>query len=325
MLLKKKILLFFFVFLSNVSVYCQNIKQKIPQYLLALKTRADFDLLKGEPLSANFKGIECVKLVYVLASKTLYYLESKKYKWHYRFAQEVLSEQDDLEQFNLKNYNQSSERKYILATFNFNVNTKNYFLQFAACDNPSDEMITILTEKVSTTFFKQKQFKLLLNTTVLLRRKNKLSQKYEVLSSDELFKNQTYQPICKGKVRGILKFILADSLKQNVNYSNNILILKGSSNQIPVCKGLITDEFQTPLSHICLLTNNRKTPAAALKNIFSIDSLKKYENKAVELIVGDEKLQLRTCILNNEKKQGKSKKTIKLFSDTNTAMISDLN
>ncbi len=310
--------LFFFLGSHLIS---QNIK---PTHLFELKTRKDFDMMKGLPLTENFKGIECVKIIYVLADKKLYYLDSKKYRWHYRFAQEVLEDPDELLQFNTKNYSNSSERKYILATFNYNVNTKNYFMQFSVADNPTDDQIDELTEKVAATFFWKDKFKILLNSTILLRRKKIIALKHEVITSDELFKKQVYQPICHGKARGILRYVDADSIKQSTNYGNAILILRGSSNQIPVCKGLVTNEFQTPLSHICLLTNNRKTPAAALKNIMAIDSLKKFQNKLVELTVSNDKCSIRpaqSVELNN-------KIVIKpapLVTDTINKLLADLN
>jgi len=317
-------LFFALLFLYALPGFSQETKKKTPTHLYALKSRADFDLLKGKPLSGGFKGIECIKLVYALSTKNLYYLESKRYRWHYRFTVDVLGETNDLETFNTINYGRKAGKKYLLATFNYNVNTGNYFLQFSSSDNPTDELINTLVDKVATTFFKQKQFKVLLNTTILLSRKKELEQKHSILTSDELFKNQNFQPICKGKTTGILKFIHADSLKQNVDYAAYILVLKGSSNQLPVCKGVITDEFQTPLSHICLLTTNRRTPAAAQKNIFAIDSLKKYRDKMVELNVGDESLSLK---FSSAKQDGikKAKKILKLNADTTVKEIADLN
>jgi len=317
-------LFFALLFLFALAGTSQETKKKAPTHLYALKSRADFDMLKGKPLSGGFKGIECIKLVYVLKNKTLYYLESKRYRWHYRFTVDVLGETDDLELFNTINYGRKAGKKYLLATFNYNVNTGNYFLQFSSSDNPTDELIQTLVDKVAATFFKQKQFKILLNTTILLSRKKELEQKHNILTSDELFKNQNYQPICKGKTTGILKFIHADSLKQNIDYSAYILVLKGSSNQLPVCKGVITNEFQTPLSHICLLTTNRRTPAAAQKNIFGIDSIRKHQDKMVELTVGDENLTIKASTI---KKEGtkKPKKLVRLIGDTTVKEIADLN
>ncbi len=116
--------------------------------LNTITNRSDFNLLKGEPLSKNYSGIECVKVVYEIRTKTIYYLESKKYKWHYRFVSEILGDEDPLEVFNANNYGASVNRKYILATFNYNINSKKYFLQFASSDNISDENIKLLCDKI---------------------------------------------------------------------------------------------------------------------------------------------------------------------------------
>jgi len=299
--------------------------QKKPDFLLKLDSKKDFDVLKGEPLSKNFNGIECIKIVYVIESKKLYYLDSKRYRWHQPFTSIVLGDTDDLEQFNLKNYSNTPSRKYILATFNYNVNTKNYFLQFAACDNPSDELIQVLVEKVKETFFKKDQFKILLNSTVLLRRKKELEQRHAILTSDELFNNQNYQSIFAGKTTGVLKFIHADSLKQNRNYSDYIIILNGNSNQIPVCRAVITNQFQTPLSHICLLTASRKTPCAAQKNIFNPDSLKAFTDKPVEISVTKEGIILKLITDGNISSPSKVLKKVKLKSDTVVNVIANLN
>ncbi len=252
---------YLFIYLFLIASWpCHSQTSAKPHSLYTLATRADFDLLKGEPLSNNFNGIECVKVVFEIKSNTIYYLESKKYKWHYRFVSEILHDGDDLEAFNQYNYGDSPNRRYILATFNYNTNSKNYFLQFASSDNISDALINTLTTKIEETTFCKSKFKILLNTTVLLRRKETISKTHAILTSGELFLSQTYQPIVEGKANGILLFIHADSLKKGKDYSQTILILNGSSNELPICKAIVTNEFQTPLSHICLLTANRKLP-----------------------------------------------------------------
>ncbi len=322
MIVKKIIYLFICLSLSVISI-SQN-KTKAPAYLLRLDSRQDFEVLKGEPLSKNFNGIECVKLVYVVATKKLYYLESKRFKWHYRFANEILGDTDDLTEFNLKNYSNSPDRNYLLATFNYNTNTKNYFLQFATPDDPSDELINTLVEKVSSTFFNKDKFKILLNSTVMLRRKKQLEQKHAVLTSDELFNDQNYQSIYNGTAKGILTFLDADSLKPAKDYSNAILILNGNSNDLPICKAVITNQFQTPLSHICLLTASRKTPCAVQKNIFETDSLKKLNNLWVEINVNEDNISINPCSFSALMAEKKNVKKIYLRSDTVNKEIVDL-
>lgn len=315
----KHTLLFLLLICGSVSYSQKSVK---PHSLKALATRADFDLLKGEPLSNNFNGIECVKVVFDIKSKTIYYLESKTYKWHYRFVTEILGDVDDLEQFNALNYSQSPRRRYILATFNYNTNTKNYFVQFAPSDDISDAHIDLLCEKINESTFCKKNYKILLNTTILLRRKASIAKSHPVISSDELFRSQTYQPIVEGKASGILLFIAADSIQKGKDYSNNILVLKGSSNELPICKAVITDEFQTPLSHICLLTSNRHTPCAAQKQVFAADSFRRYANKAVEITVAQKALQIRPLTNYTPASAVAVKKIIPKLDTTRRAIIS---
>lgn len=279
-------------------------------------------MMKGRPLSENYNGIECIKVVYSLSSGKVYYLQSVKYKWHYRFVFDVLHGDDDLALFNELNYGRNPKREYILATFNYNTSTKNYFLQFAPPDDISDELITLLVSRISQTFYKQGQFKVLLNTTALLRRKKELSEQHDVITGDELYKSQKFQPIYCGKTYGLLQFIDADSIKASVDYSDKVLVIAGNSNEIPVCRGIITSEFQTPLSHICLLTANRKTPCAFQKNCNNDDSLKKLANTYVELLVSEAGLRMRPAAASATVQT--THKKISLLYDTTVKAIADL-
>lgn len=294
-----------------------------PDYLLQLNSKKEFDLLKGEPLSKNYHGIACVKLVVDLESNTLYYINSRRYRWHYAFTSSVLQDPDELAEFNEKNYKQTN-RRYVLATLNHNANTGEYFIQFAACDNPSDKHIEVLANSLRQTSFVKGNFKLLLNSTILLKRARQLAAKYQVLQSSDLFKHQSYQPICEGKARGILKFVVADSLNQNANYSGCILVMKGSSNNIPLCSGVITSQFQTPLSHICLLAANRQTPCAAQKNIFNDPAILRYANQYVELTVAGNQLSILPAFASTAPDNKHSRKFTVLACDTTECHLATL-
>lgn len=316
-------LIFLLALFPQLTIAQAQAKLKAPDYLLRLDSKKDFDLMKGEPLSKNFNGIECVKIIYEIQSKTLYYANSRRYLWHYPFVKKVLNDPDDLPEFNQKNYNPTN-RKYILGTFNYNSITGNYFLEFAVCDNPSDAQIDELVEKVKATFFLGAKFKILLNTTILLRRKTEIAARHQVLSSNDLFKSRSYQPICQGRASGIFKMVRAEDLAKNEDYSQCILIVDGTPNDLPLCRGLITTAFQTPLSHICLLTNNRHTPCAAQKTILIHDSLEAWKNKMVLIEVSAEKVTIQRSTL-TEQNTKKLSYIRCLKSDTITRTVANLN
>ena len=136
--------------------------------------------------------------------KTLYYANSRRYLWHYPFVKKCST--IPMICLNLiKNYNPTN-RKYILGTFNYNSITGNYFLEFAVCDNPSDAQIDELVEKVKATFFLGAKLKFYSTFTILLRRKTEIAARHQVLSSNDLFKSRSYQPICRGRTSGILRW-----------------------------------------------------------------------------------------------------------------------
>ena len=66
---------------------------------------------------------------------------------------------------------------------------------------------------------------------------------------------------------------------------HDIVLLNGIPIDIPVVAGIITNEFQTPLSHINILSSNRDTPNMALKNAWTNSVLNSYIGKLVHLEV----------------------------------------
>lgn len=265
-----------------------------------INNAADFNVLKGAPLSQNYANIECVKLVYEIRSDKLYYVQSKKYRWHYDFISRVLGCTDDLTTFNQRNYTPGPDRTYILATLNYNTSTRHYFLQFAPPDQLNKELIRKIYAKLNYTFEPEKHIKVLINTTSLQLLKTELKTEFPVINSDELFKNQTYQSICNGQAQGELLFIHADSIKPGTNYKNNILVLEGNSNNLPLCAGVICNTYQTPLSHIALLTQNRRTPCAFQKAAHQNSDFKNLQHQWVKLTVSENSLHLNPVKKNDK-------------------------
>ena len=67
--------------------------------------------------------------------------------------------------------------------------------------------------------------------------------------------------------------------------ARDIVVLDHVPNDISVVIGIITEEFQTPLSHINVLSQNRRTPNMGLKNAFNDPKLRALEGKWVKLTV----------------------------------------
>jgi hypothetical protein len=114
----------------------------------------------------------------------------------------------------------------------------------------------------------------------------KLPSDIPIITTDQLYAQIDYQPLNPARAVGRLFFTTADALDQGqyVSYQS-IVVLDEVPNDISVVSGIITQEFQTPLSHLNVLSRNRKTPNMALRNALTNPTLLAYKDQLVELVV----------------------------------------
>ena len=104
------------------------------------------------------------------------------------------------------------------------------------------------------------------------------------------FEGVTYQPLTEGVSYGTLRFVPAGELDRASLGPDVILVTDDVPNDIPLVGGLVTEAFQTPLAHVNVLSQNRGTPNAGLKNArqeleASFDQLVRLEVAAAGLSV----------------------------------------
>jgi hypothetical protein len=115
-----------------------------------------------------------------------------------------------------------------------------------------------------------------------------LPSSVKIITTDELYAGVDYQPLNLATGMGKLVFITAASLAAETTYISfrDIVVLDEVPNDISVTAGIITQMFQTPLAHINVLSQNRKTPNMALRGAFTNSTLRSLEGKWVKLTVG---------------------------------------
>jgi pyruvate,water dikinase len=74
-------------------------------------------------------------------------------------------------------------------------------------------------------------------------------------------------------------------------------LLNGIPNDISIVAGIITTDFQTPLSHINVLSHNRGAPNMALRDGWTNPRLEALANKLVYLKVSLDTFELREASL----------------------------
>jgi hypothetical protein len=106
-----------------------------------------------------------------------------------------------------------------------------------------------------------------------------------VVTSEALFAGQTYQPLNAATGYGVLRFRRSAQLAAEPPLPTELVVLDRVPADIPVVGGIITGEFQTPLSHINILAKNRGTPNMALRNAFDEPTLRAFDGQLVKLVV----------------------------------------
>ena len=262
-----------------------------PDSLSSFTCRADFDALASEPLDSSLPGAQSVKVVMDLADgNALYFQNSKKYKIHYEFASTHLSGQGrplipSLSEFNQTEYF-SPSRRFVLGAITYYSGPGVFALELAPYDTASaDQMQTLYTRVRKASYFGPGLVFHPTSDTVAAEA-SRLPASIPQKSTDELYAAIDYQPLNLGTAVGRLNFLSAAELASTYVSYRDIVVLDHVPNDISVVQGIITQEFQTPLSHVNVLSQNRHNPNMGLRNATTRSELLALNGKWVRLVVG---------------------------------------
>jgi pyruvate, water dikinase len=261
-------------------------------YLDKLIRPEAFTILQGLPLNPTFGEVKSIKIVYSIPDDKIYYSNSEKYFIHYDFCAQVLGYSKGHAAFNQEQYTKNPNRIYILASLNHFNASGIYTLEFFAGDELDCSDIETVYNKVVETFYGGDKLRFYANTLNWSNCSNVPS-----ISSDELYKGQNYQPLNPQENYGYLKKIPVSELATTYLGKHDIVLLNGIPLDISVVAGIITTDFQTPLSHINVLSHNRGTPNMALRDGWTNPKLISQLDKLVYLKVSLDSFQIREATM----------------------------
>lgn len=156
---------------------------------------------------------------------------------------------------------------------------------------PAADIISMFNKVKQAVYFGD-SMKLLLNSSRLqdLHRNQKL--KVPVITPLDIFKGQKYQKINARTTFGNLRLITDKKMLSQCS-PDDIIIVKGSILDIPPVAGIITTELQTPLSHISILSVNRKIPSMAYIDALQDSVLLKKVGQYVQFRVTDDSFTIK--------------------------------
>jgi pyruvate,water dikinase len=265
-----------------------------PDFLPQIGCRKDYDLLASLPLDTSIPGAVSVKVVLDQRSNdTLYFQNSKKYDIHWKFASMNLSAGQGkplvgtLAEFNTTEYFKP-DRRFILGAVTYYEQPKVWALEIAPYDTASPDMIAKLYDAVAAKGYFGPVLAFHPTSSTIEAEIPMLAPRIKVKTSNDLFAAIDYQPLNLATAMGKLHFTTAAQVEAASTYLSyqDIVVLDNAPNDISVVSGIITEAFQTPLSHLNVLSQNRKTPNMGLRHATSDPKLKALEGKWVQLVVG---------------------------------------
>lgn len=264
-------------------------------YLFSVNCDSDFRRLEGEPLSLIYGDVGALKIVYDIKGDSLYFTDSKKYELHYTFCRLQLGYSKTQESFNREQYSNESDRLYYLASINHYRSPDLYTLEFVPGDKITAEAIAMVFRQVQNRFYHREKLKFLPTSPALDQRTESLN--IPKVTSEQIYAGQNYQAVNRAEAYGYLARVSVGNVESTYLSRHTIVLTNGVPNDISVVAGIVTTEFQSPLSHINILSRNRGTPNMALRSAWNDPIIGALEGKLVYFEVAADTFTLREADL----------------------------
>ncbi|MCA9544063.1 MAG: hypothetical protein KC613_06715, partial [Myxococcales bacterium] len=276
---------------------CAAALDEVPEFLQRLGCRADFNKLASAPLDASIPGARALKSVIDrFDGDALYFQNTHNYPIHWDFASTHLSGNGLpvvplLAGFNATEYS-SPTRRFLLGTVTHYEGPDLYCYEIAPYDTADAAMITTAFRAIAAHSYFGDRLRFHVNAEPVARAAADLPADVPTITTDALFAGIDYQPLNPAESVGRLRFVTAAELEDTFVSYREIAVLDRVPNDISVTAGIITEQFQTPLSHINVLAKNRGTPNMALRGAFNAPELRALEGQWVRLRVGLDRYEI---------------------------------
>jgi pyruvate, water dikinase len=251
----------------------------------------DFALLASEPVDTSIPGARSVKtIVDQVNENSLTFQDSVSYPTHYDYASTFLGESPlpfvgSLGEFNATEYS-SPTRRFLLGAVTHYEGPDVYVYEIAPYDTATAAMLVTALEAIQANAWFGEDLLFHPTSSAITAVAAELPASIGIITTDELYEGIDYQPLNVAESYGLLRFITAEELEDDAATFRDIVVLDNVPNDISVVMGIITAEFQTPLSHVNVLSANRGTPNMALRGAYEDPELRALEGEWVRLEVG---------------------------------------
>ncbi len=271
-----------------------------PDWIRVIGCENDYALLWDERTDSVFARTRTINwLIDREDDDRTYFIDTKTWDLHYFFANAYLNQPDltpvgTHQEFNLLNYRRPN-RRFVLGKLIFYVDQGLFTLELAAGDTADADMIIDAYERISDAVYNGDD---LLYRPVSASQEamaDELASHIPVIRTEDVFRGQLFQSLNYGVGYGTLRFARVAELAAQPLLPTDIVVLDRVPNDISMVSGIITQEFQTPLSHVNIISKNRGTPNMALRDAFDDPELRAWEGELVRLTVTDQDYSIESA------------------------------
>ena len=265
---------------------------KTAEFATHIGCKADFEALASVPIDTDLPDARSVKVVLDQADgDALYFQNSSKYKIHYEFASTHLSGDglplvEELADFNRTEYYQP-DRRFLLGAVTYYDGPEGVDARARAVRHGvgGDDREAVRGGEGGGVL--RSGARCSTRRRSRCRPKRRSADDVPLLHHRRAVREDRLPAAHARRARsaGCTSSRRASSTTEYLQY-RDIIVLDEVPNDISVVSGLITEQFQTPLSHVNVLSQNRGTPNMGLRGATTNAKLRALEGKWVELTVG---------------------------------------
>ena len=277
-----------------------------PDHAESIADESVWDGLAARLAARTVANVEEVKFVIDLSDRDaagaphVYFLDSARYDAHYDFASSHLS-RDGARiagpmEFYVSEYRRP-ERRFWLGSLVRYRDANRYVLEILAGDNMSGETLRECFALVRSRVFFADALAFHPISDLHERTLASLPEgTLPVVRDDALHAGWSYEPLQMGMAYGYVRLVHGPLDPSSVR-PNQILVMEEVPDDVPVCAAMITSRFQAPLAHIALLSANRGSPDAAVRDAITDARFTSLEGRLARLTVSETSLTIEEAPL----------------------------
>lgn len=270
--------------------------------------------LAARPSSQVVARTEVVKFLVDLATgRTLWFVDSERYSFHYAFAEARLSSLRhpvaSHEVFNVREYRRP-ERRFEMGSIVHYLDGDRWTFEMIGGDTLPGERVLALYQQLRGALWVGEQLRYRPLSELHEQLTASVRDRLPSVTTEEVFAGVRYQPLTVGKACGFLRVVRGPLDAASVR-PDQILVLAQLPEEIPVSAAVISQSLQAPLGHIAVLCAGRGTPNMGLRGAIANAEITRWEGKLVELTVGGQEFALREVSRSEAEKDWKSRQPVR--------------